>query len=230
MAGTGEEIPLLKLLTIGDSGVGKSWLLLRWSGETGKLVKGATSMPTIGIDFKMKTVMIDGKRVKIQVWDTAGQERYRNITKTYYRNAHGVVLVYDITDRTSFNNIRSWIQQIQVHADVNVNKILVGNKCDLIGQRAVTIDEGEALAREYKMAFFETSAFNDINVDEAFMRISKESFQRLESSPVQSGPGATKATSTAAFAPSSVNNNNTKAISSAQFKEPPKKSSWCLLL
>lgn len=181
-------------------------------------------------------------------WDTAGQERYRNITKTYYRNAHGVVLVYDITDRTSFINIRSWIQQIQVHADVNVNKILVGNKCDLIGQRvsilfhefiiesnivriikAVTIDEGEALAREYKMAFFETSAFNDINVDEAFMRISKESFQRLESAPVQTGPGATKATAlTSSMGANS--SNNTKAISSAQFKEPPKKSSWCLLL
>ena len=226
MAAT-DEVPLLKLLTIGDSGVGKSWLLLRWSGETGKLVKGATSMPTIGIDFKMKSVMIDGKRVKVQVWDTAGQERYRNITKTYYRNAHGVVLVYDITDRTSFNNIRSWIQQIQVHADVNVNKILVGNKCDLIGQRAVTIDEGEALAREYKMAFFETSAFNDINVDEAFMRISKEVFQRLESAPPAPAPiGATKATTTSGFASTS----NTKAISSANFTPPPKKSSWCLLL
>lgn len=94
--------------------------------------------------------------------------------------------------------------------------------------KAVTIDEGEALAREYKMAFFETSAFNDINVDEVFMRISKESFQRLESAPVQTGPGATKAT---AFTSTGANNNNnTKAISSAHFKEPAKKSSWCLLL
>lgn len=112
-------------------------------------------MPTIGIDFKMKSVMIDGKKVKVQVvshlmylflvnlfdlfdifqWDTAGQERFRTITTSYYRNSQGILLVYDITDKNSFNNIRQWISQIQLHADVNVNKILIGNKCDLVSQR-----------------------------------------------------------------------------------------------
>lgn len=112
-------------------------------------------MPTIGIDFKMKTILINGKRVKVQIvriffcrsysclillfqWDTAGQERFRTITTSYYRNSQGVLLVYDITDRNSFVSIRSWIAQINQHADININKILLGNKCDLIGQRVST--------------------------------------------------------------------------------------------
>eukprot|EP01038_Epipyxis_sp_PR26KG_P005407 gene5407-7494_t len=172
------ENPPLKLLTIGDTAVGKSWLLLRWVGEDKKL-KGP-AMPTIGIDFKMKTVEIQGKRVKVQCWDTAGQERFRTITASYYRNSQGILLIYDVTRRDTFNNIRTWAAQIQMHADSNTNKILVGNKCDLIHQRMVSHEEGEALAKELKISFIETSAINNINVDEAFMRLTTEVHTRIE--------------------------------------------------
>eukprot|EP01036_Dinobryon_divergens_P023919 gene23919-32317_t len=180
----------LKLLTIGDSGVGKSWLLLRWAGENGKFSKSAQSMPTIGIDFKMKNVNINGKRVKVQIWDTAGQERFRTITTSYYRNSQGILLVYDITDRNSFLNMRTWVAQIQSNADVNINKILVGNKCDLIQQRAVSFEEGQALAKEFKVPFMETSAMNDINVEEVFMKISKDVYSRLEGEAGSKGAGS----------------------------------------
>lgn len=124
------DVLQLKLVTIGDSGVGKSWLLLRWATESDKFTK-THSMFTVGIDFKMKNVELDEKKVKIQVWDTAGQERFRTITTSYYRSSQGILLVYDITDTKSFQSIRSWLQQIAIHADVNVNKMLIGNKCDL---------------------------------------------------------------------------------------------------
>ena len=124
----------LKLVTIGDSGVGKSWLLLRWATESDKFTK-THSMFTVGIDFKMKNIELDDKKVKVQVWDTAGQERFRTITTSYYRSSQGILLVYDITDVKSFQSIRSWISQILLHADLNVNKILIGNKCDLQQRR-----------------------------------------------------------------------------------------------
>ena len=166
-------------MTIGDSGVGKSWLLLRWATENDKFTK-THSMFTVGIDFKMKSVEMDEKKVKVQVWDTAGQERFRTITTSYYRSSQGILLVYDITDKNTFQNIRSWMAQITQHADSNVNKILIGNKCDLHLRRAVTYAEGEALAREYKIPFFETSAMTDINVDQAFMQIAREVKDRIE--------------------------------------------------
>jgi small GTP-binding protein len=180
----GDESMQIKLLTIGDSNVGKSWLLLRWAEPPGKFnPKSTTAMPTIGIDFKNKDVQIDGKRVKLQIWDTAGQERFRTITTSYYRNSHGILLVYDITDRNSFTNMRNWISQIQLNADINVNKILIGNKCDLQQLRQVTFEEGESLAREFKMPFMETSAMNDINVERAFMLIATETKIRMETNP-----------------------------------------------
>eukprot|EP01039_Chlorochromonas_danica_P009481 gene9481-10472_t len=213
MADDGSQI---KLLTIGDSGVGKSWLLLQWSGETSRLVKGASSLPTIGIDFKMKSVMVDGKRLKVQVWDTAGQERFRTITTSYYRNSQGILLVYDITDRNTFNNIRNWVSQIQLHADVNVNKILIGNKCDLTRQRVVTFEEGENLAKEFGIPFFETSAMNNINVDDAFLRITKDVHSRmLSGGTLPGGPGRNQSKPV----------NATKPISAANVDKP--RRSWC---
>lgn len=174
----------LKLLTIGDSMVGKSWLLLRWSSEGGKFEKqiktAGAPMATIGVDFKNKNVEIEGRRVKLQIWDTAGQERYKTITQSYYRQAHGILLVYDITNAETFQNIKNWMDQIQKNAESGVNKVLIGNKCDLQRQRAVTYDEGESLAREYNIAFFETSAMNDINVDHAFMALATAVKRRLD--------------------------------------------------
>ena len=112
----------IKLLTIGDSAVGKTCLLLRYASDSFQ----TTFITTIGIDFKTKDVSIDGKQVRLQIWDTAGQERFRTITTSYFNGAHGIMLVYDACDRASFNSIRNWVDQIQQHADQNVNLLLVG--------------------------------------------------------------------------------------------------------
>lgn len=161
---------LIKLLMIGDSGVGKSCLLLRFSDDSFT----TSFITTIGIDFKIKTVEIDGKRVKLQIWDTAGQERFRTITTAYYRGAMGILLVYDITDEQSFLNIRNWIRNIEQHASDSVQKILIGNKCDMTDDRIITKDRGQELADEYGIKFYETSAKTDTNVKEAFIAIATD--------------------------------------------------------
>jgi small GTP-binding protein len=118
------------------------------------------------------------------VWDTAGQERFRTITTSYFRGAQGILLVYDITDRESFNNVETWMSEIQRNADKNVNKVLVGNKCDMEGDRAVTFEEGKALADRYGIPFFETSAKADINVAASFEKIAHDVKDRLDKSGV----------------------------------------------
>mmetsp|Transcript_5516 Transcript_5516/g.7592 ORF Transcript_5516/g.7592 Transcript_5516/m.7592 type:complete len:207 (-) Transcript_5516:372-992(-) len=165
----------IKLLMIGDSGVGKTCLLLRYANAA----FSQTFITTIGIDFKIKNITLDGKRIKLQIWDTAGQERFRTITTSYFRGAQGILLVYDVTDRNSFNSIRNWVSQIQQHADVHVNKILIGNKCDMEDERVVSTEEGSKLAAEYGVQFFETSAKNDINVEKCFVTIAREVKERL---------------------------------------------------
>ncbi|XP_071933863.1 ras-related protein RABE1c isoform X3 [Coffea arabica] len=132
------------------------------------------------IDFKIRTIELDGKRIKLQIWDTAGQERFRTITTAYYRGAMGILLVYDVTDESSFNNIRNWIRNIEQHASDNVNKILVGNKADMDeSKRAVPTSKGQALADEYGIKFFETSAKTNLNVEEVFFSIARDIKQRL---------------------------------------------------
>merc|ERR1712023_429870 len=117
---------LFKLLLIGDSGVGKSSLLLRFADDT----YTQSYISTIGVDFKIRTVELEGKTIKLQIWDTAGQERFRTITSSYYRGAHGIIVVYDVTDIDSFNNVKQWLCEIDRYACENVNKLLVGNKCE----------------------------------------------------------------------------------------------------
>merc|ERR1711871_1321965 len=117
---------LIKLLLIGDSGVGKSCLLCRYSEG----VFNNNFITTIGIDFKIRTIELDGQKIKLQIWDTAGQERFRTITQAYYRGAMGILLVYDVTDKDSFSNIRVWMRNIEQHANEQVVKILLGNECD----------------------------------------------------------------------------------------------------
>jgi len=166
---------LIKLLLIGDSGVGKSCLLLRFSDDSFT----PSFITTIGIDFKIRTIELDGKRIKLQIWDTAGQERFRTITTAYYRGAMGILLVYDVTDDKSFANIRNWIRNIEQHASENVNKILIGNKCDLIDKKMIDTAKGKALADEYQIKFMETSAKNSINVEDSFITLAKDIKKRL---------------------------------------------------
>ncbi|GAY45254.1 hypothetical protein CUMW_088110, partial [Citrus unshiu] len=147
----------------------------------------------LGIDFKIRTIELDGKRIKLQIWDTAGQERFRTITTAYYRGAMGILLVYDVTDESSFNNIRNWIRNIEQHASDNVNKILVGNKADMDeSKRAVPTSKGQALADEYGIKFFETSAKTNLNVEEVFFSIAKDIKQRLAESDSKSEPQTIK--------------------------------------
>ncbi|KAJ8439908.1 hypothetical protein Cgig2_003974 [Carnegiea gigantea] len=144
------------------------------------------SQPLGSIDFKIRTIELDGKRIKLQIWDTAGQERFRTITTAYYRGAMGILLVYDVTDESSFNNIRNWIRNIEQHASDNVNKILVGNKADMDeSKRAVPTAKGQALADEYGIKFFETSAKTNLNVEEVFFSIARDIKERLAGSDMK---------------------------------------------
>nr|GMC91819.1 ras-related protein RABE1c-like [Ipomoea batatas]GMC93669.1 ras-related protein RABE1c-like [Ipomoea batatas]GMC97518.1 ras-related protein RABE1c-like [Ipomoea batatas] len=158
---------LIKLLLIGDSGVGKSCLLLRFSDGSFT----TSFITTIGIDFKIRTIELDGKRIKLQIWDTAGQERFRTIT----------------------TDIRNWIRNIEQHASDNVNKILVGNKADMDeSKRAVPTSKGQALADEYGIKFFETSAKTNMNVEEVFFSIARDIKQRLSESDSKAEPQTLK--------------------------------------
>lgn len=125
---------------------------------------------TLGIDFKIKSINVDGQVVKLQVWDTAGQERFRTITQTYYKGAMGIILVYDCTEEKSFSNISNWMKQIEQHASKDVAKVLVGNKADK-EDKVIDTETGKQLADEYGLDFFETSAKTGLNISELFQSI-----------------------------------------------------------
>ncbi|XVF73533.1 hypothetical protein PTKIN_Ptkin12aG0209300 [Pterospermum kingtungense] len=170
---------LFKLLLIGDSGVGKSCLLLRFADDS--YIESYIS--TIGVDFKIRTVEQDGKTIKLQIWDTAGQERFRTITSSYYRGAHGIIIVYDVTDQESFNNVKQWLSEIDRYASDNVNKLLVGNKCDLTANKVVSYETAKAFADEIGIPFMETSAKDSTNVEQAFMAMAASIKDRMASQP-----------------------------------------------
>ncbi|GLU00367.1 hypothetical protein SLE2022_177440 [Rubroshorea leprosula] len=170
---------LFKLLLIGDSGVGKSCLLLRFADDS--YIESYIS--TIGVDFKIRTVEQDGKTIKLQIWDTAGQERFRTITSSYYRGAHGIIIVYDVTDQESFNNVKQWLNEIDRYASDNVNKLLVGNKSDLTANKVVSYETAKAFADEVGIPFMETSAKDSTNVEQAFMAMAAAIKERMASQP-----------------------------------------------
>ncbi|KAL1454143.1 hypothetical protein WDU94_010424 [Cyamophila willieti] len=164
---------LFKLLIIGDSGVGKSSLLIRFSDNT----FSGNYITTIGVDFKIRTIDIHGEKVKLQIWDTAGQERFRTITSTYYRGTHGVIVVYDVTNGDTFANVRRWLLEIENNCEV-VNRILVGNKNDDPQQKVVLTEDAQRFANQMGIQLFETSAKDNINVEEMFMAITHQVLQK----------------------------------------------------
>ncbi|CAO1391236.1 unnamed protein product [Diamesa serratosioi] len=172
---------LFKLLIIGDSGVGKSSLLIRFSDN----VFSGSYITTIGVDFKIRTVVINGERVKLQIWDTAGQERFRTITNTYYRGTHGVIVVYDVSNGESFANVKRWLQEIDTNCEI-VNKVLVGNKNDDPQSKVVVTEDAQRFAQQMDIPLFETSAKENINVEDMFLAITekvlrhKKQTQRLQ--------------------------------------------------
>ncbi|XP_061575890.1 ras-related protein Rab-1B-like [Cololabis saira] len=168
---------LFKLLLIGDSGVGKSCLLLRFADDT----YTESYISTIGVDFKIRTVDMDGKTVKLQIWDTAGQERFRTITSSYYRGAHGIIIVYDVTEQESFNNVKQWLDEIERYACENVSRLLVGNKSDLVAKKVVDAATAQDLGSALKIPFLETSAKSSANVERAFLTMASEIHRRLAS-------------------------------------------------
>ena len=165
----------IKLLILGDSGVGKTCFLMRFSDD--KFVTAHLS--TIGMDFKIKEIDVDGNTLQLKIWDTAGQERYKTIAKSFYKRAEGVILVYDCTSEKSFNNIRDWIQQLTNHGCNEISKVLVGNKCDMSDKRKISFEQGKEFAETHGMKFFEASAKSAQNVEEAFRLMTKEIITQL---------------------------------------------------
>lgn len=147
---------------------------------------------TIGVDFKIRTIELDGKTIKLQIWDTAGQERFRTITSSYYRGAHGIIVVYDVTDQESFNNVKQWLQEIDRYACENVNKLLVGNKSDLTTKKVVDFTTAKEFADGLEIPFLETSAKNATNVEQAFLTMAAEIKNRTGPATVAGNEGKVK--------------------------------------
>jgi len=182
---------LFKLLLIGDSSVGKTAILLRFSDDS----FSPNFISTIGIDFRIKTIEIRGKKIKLQIWDTAGQERFHTITTSYYRGAMGILLVYDITRPNSFDNLAKWLRTILEHSNTDVEKMILGSKCDMEEQRLISKERGEAIAKENGIPFLETSAKNNINVEEAFLQMSERILDKLPGSVPETSPNIVPKTS-----------------------------------
>ena len=155
-----------KVLLLGDSTVGKTCFLLRYCDKTFQ----DTHLSTMGLDYRLKSMTLkSGKHVKLQIWDTAGQDRFRAITKNYYKGANGIILIYDITNLQTYENVKNWIAQIKEEANPNAIIYLAGNKIDVEeAEKVVKTEDGKKIAGEYKLKFYETSAKNGINVNEIF--------------------------------------------------------------
>ncbi|CAL8101104.1 unnamed protein product [Calicophoron daubneyi] len=167
---------LFKYIIIGDTGVGKSCLLLQFTDKRFQPVHDLT----IGVEFGARMINIGGKQIKLQIWDTAGQESFRSITRSYYRGAAGALLVYDITRRDTYTHLASWLEDARQHSSSNMVIMLIGNKSDLEARREVQKEEGEAFAREHGLIFMETSAKTAANVEEAFIDTAKCIHEKIQ--------------------------------------------------
>lgn len=194
-----------KVLTIGDSGVGKSSIIHRFANDD----FSDSSLPTVGIDYKIKALQVPNRApdsgshsVKLSLWDTAGQERFRTITKSYFRGSHGMLLVYDVTDRTSFANCQEWIRCVEESEGQDCIVFLVANKVDHPGKHQVTEDEGVALADEFGVQFFKTSAKRDVGITPLFCELTKqmEIKQELQAAKRRLSTGSASAKSSSSSA------------------------------
>ncbi|CAM0951914.1 unnamed protein product [Alopecurus aequalis] len=169
---------VFKFIVVGDTGVGKSCLLLQFTDKRFQPVHDLT----IGVEFGNRMITIDNKKIKLNIWDTAGQEAFRSITRTYYRSAAAALLVYDITRRETFSNLANWLDDVRREAEVNnnVSIMLVGNKTDLAHRRVVSTEEGEQFAKEHGLGFIETSARNLHNVDQAFVETATMVYEKIQ--------------------------------------------------
>jgi len=194
---------LFKVVLIGDSGVGKSNLLSRFTRNEFNL----ESKSTIGVEFATRSIDVDGKTVKAQIWDTAGQERYRAITSAYYRGAVGALLVYDIAKHGTFVNVTRWLKELRDHADANIVIMLVGNKSDLRHLRAVTTDEARAFSTENGLSFIETSALDASNVESAFQTILTDIYRIVSTKSLEQAATTVDVPTGTTINPSEVGNN-----------------------
>jgi len=168
---------LFKYIIIGDTGVGKSCLLLQFTDKRFQPVHDLT----IGVEFGARMITIDSRQIKLQIWDTAGQESFRSITRSYYRGAAGALLVYDITRRETFNHLTRWLEEARQNSNSNMAIMLIGNKSDLEHRRAVSTKEGEQFAQENGLIFLETSAKTAANVEEAFIKTAEKIYDNIQS-------------------------------------------------
>jgi len=168
---------LFKYIIIGDTGVGKSCLLLQFTDKRFQPIHDLT----IGVEFGARMINIENKPIKLQIWDTAGQESFRSITRSYYRGAAGALLVYDITRRETFSHLTRWLQEARQNSHQNMVIMLIGNKSDLEHRRQVSKEEGEAFALENGLVFLETSAKTAANVESAFVKTAEKIFENIQS-------------------------------------------------
>ncbi|GAA0170098.1 small GTPase [Lithospermum erythrorhizon] len=187
--GEGDYDYLFKLVLIGDSGVGKSNLLSRFTRNEFNL----ESKSTIGVEFATKSLQIDSKVIKAQIWDTAGQERYRAITSAYYRGAVGALLVYDVTRHPTFENVKRWLKELRDHTDPNIVVMLIGNKSDLRHLLAVSTEAGKSFAEAESLYFMETSALEATNVENAFSEVLTQIYHIVSKKAVEAGDGSANA-------------------------------------
>ncbi|XP_034382700.1 ras-related protein Rab-19-like [Cyclopterus lumpus] len=206
---------LFKIILVGDSNVGKTCLVQNFKSG----IFSERQQNTIGVDFTVRTVDIEGKRVKMQVWDTAGQERFRTITQSYYRSAHGAIIAYDITRRPTFDSVANWIKEVETYGASNVVLVLIGNKTDLEQERQVLFEEACNLAKDKDiLAALETSAKESQNVEEAFIMMARELMAR-------NGLNVQQEDLKSAYTPRVLLRSNSRAIEG--FEDPPEKKTCC---
>ena len=161
----------IKIMIIGETETGKTSLISRYCKNE---FKGGSYLSTIGIDFQIKNLVLDSKRIRLQIWDTAGQERFRNIAKSYFHSSDGFIIVYDISNIDSFDRLDYWIDEIKTNSQEITKMVLVGNKCDIIEERKIPKEDGQEFAKNKKIKFFEVSAKEGININESFEFLVKE--------------------------------------------------------